>query len=191
MSTVQSAESCGRTLARHVRFYFDPPLRSSLGQPEPNMVYMRHPEVEGTSGATTREALDQVWRDKGWEEAPPPVVEDALADVRLLSEGLPSLAPGKTIPLVFDSIFSRDGKDYPDAYRVKVTYEGLGGRPYEEEILLDLGVYRNIQCIDTQGLNDIYKQVKRIADAVKSWTGAGRLKVLSRSDEGHGRRLAG
>ena len=44
------------------------------------MVYMRHPDLEATSDAQTREALDQVWRDKGWEEAPPPTVEDALAE---------------------------------------------------------------------------------------------------------------
>ena len=32
------------------------------------VVYMTHPEVEGTA-TTSREAFDKVWREKGWVEA--------------------------------------------------------------------------------------------------------------------------
>lgn len=34
-----------------------------------DMVYMKHPDVEGLSEPTTREAFEQVWSRKGWVEA--------------------------------------------------------------------------------------------------------------------------
>lgn len=34
-----------------------------------DMVYMKHPEVEGLSEPTTREAFEKVWSRKGWYEA--------------------------------------------------------------------------------------------------------------------------
>lgn len=170
----------GRTLARNVRLAFDPPLSSAIDQPDLRMdpVYMRMDGIEGTGGPVPRASYDGLWKAKGWEEVPPPVSEDPLAGVRLLSEGMPTLAPGRTIPIVFDSIFSRDGRGYPDAYTVTVSYVGEGDRQYEDTILLDLGVYRNIRCVENRNLNDIYGQVKRIADALQSGTNERRLRDL-------------
>ena len=173
----------GKTLARNVRLQFDPPLRSSLFQPRPDQVYMRHPDVETISKPTTREAFEQVWKDKGWVQALPPVVDDHLSGVRLLSEGMPTLAPGKTIPILFDSFISRK-EPYADAHTVRVTYEGERGRHFEETIALDLGIYRNMSTVTERNLTDIYNQLKRLVDTMRRWSsGEGGLKVWTRDGE--------
>jgi hypothetical protein len=161
-----------------------PPLRSSLGQPQPGQLFMKHPDIDAPPAPTTREALDQVWKEKGWVEAPPDPKEDALAKVRLISEGMPTLAPGKTIPILFDTTFSRcDGKGYPDAYRVKVTYESLSGRKYEDNPLLDLGIYWNIELVKRHDLHDVHAELHKIAETLKRWTGIWGLVVWSPDDE--------
>lgn len=173
----------GKTLARKVRFQFEPPLRSSLGQAQTEQVYMRHPDVEGTGGPTTREALEQVWKEKGWYEVPPPPVDDAVSDIPLLSQGMPTLAPGKTIPVLFDSFISRKSP-YPDAHTVRISYDGDDDRHYEDTILLDLGVYRNIQYVKRYNVHDIHAEVKQINATIKKWSSSfGGLKVLSPTDE--------
>lgn len=108
---------------------------------------------------------------------------DTLSSVRLLTEGMPTLAPGKHIPILFDSFITR-GNDRPDAYKVSLTYDGEGRRHYQETILLDLGVYRNIQYITTHDVHDVHAQVKKIAETLGKWTSTwGGVKVWSRDDE--------
>lgn len=96
---------------------------------------------------------------------------------RLLTEGIPTLAPGKTIPILFDVFLERG--DRPDAYSVDVSYEGERGRRYQERVPLDLGVYRNLEYVTTHTIHDVHARLKEIRDVIKKWstTGGGLLVV--------------
>ncbi len=121
----------GRTLARQVRFRFEPPLSSSIED--------EHPE--------------------------------RVSKVRVLTEGIPTLAPGKTISILFDFLTHRG--DRPDAYQAHVSYEGEGGRRYSETILLDLGIYRGFLEINRHDIHDVHDRLKEIGDVVKRWSAGG------------------
>jgi hypothetical protein len=139
----------GPTMARSVRIEIDPPLESSLD-----------------------------------EKGRP----DPMAELPVFTNEIPSMAPGKVIRLLFDSFIDREsvrekGSDLRDAYRVTVRYRGERGllrqRSYKDTMLLDLGIYRNIQYVDRRTIHDLYGQIKKIADAVGHWgAGAGTTGVV-------------
>ena len=118
----------GQTLARNVRFTFEPPLSSSIDE--------KH---------------------------------DTLKKARLLTEGIPTLAPGREIPILFDSFLER-GDERPDAYEVQVSYEGEKGQEYTDTVLLDLGIYRNLIYIDRKDIHHVHEQLKDIAKTLKRWS---------------------
>ena len=90
--------AAANTLARNVRFNFQPELSSSLDE--------EHDTIKG---------------------------------LRLLSDGIPTMPPGRTIPILFDH-FVRRGDKHPDCYNVHISYDGPADKPYEDDIVLDLGV---------------------------------------------------
>jgi hypothetical protein len=93
------------------------------------------------------------------------------------------MPPGRTIPLLFDSFHGR-GDEHADAYTVKISYEGPGGSLHEDEIILDLGIYRNIQYIDRKDIHDIHGEIKNIAGTIKKWTSTwGGIKIKTPEDE--------
>jgi hypothetical protein len=58
------------------------------------------------------------------------------------------------------------------------------GRSYVDEMVLDLGIYRNIQYVTHHTIHDVHKQLKKIADEVCRWSAPGSgVKVVSRKDE--------
>ncbi len=59
------------------------------------------------------------------------------------------------------------------AYRVAISYEGERGRSYVDEMVLDLGIYRNIQYVTQHTIHDVHKQLKKIADEVRRWSAPG------------------
>jgi len=135
----------GKTIARDIRFEFDPPL-------------------ETTRDSVANNAFG------------------AVRDLSLFKDGIPSLAPGKEIKIFFDQFPSRLDAKLPLTYNVRASYAGHGGEPYAELMTLDLAAYVGTGGITRYGLDDIYKQVKTIADNVKRWTDFSGLKVLTRRD---------
>lgn len=131
----------GPTIARNVRFVFDPPLSSSFDDDH-----------------------------------------DTVSGVRLLTDGMPTLAPGTEIPILFDSFINR-GNERPDAYRITVTYDGEGQRSYEDVLLIDLGVYRNLHYIDRKDMHHVATELKAIAETLKRWTVGLHGGVHVRTDE--------
>jgi hypothetical protein len=116
-----------------------------------------------------------------------------IAKIPLFTEEIPTLAPGRQIRLLFDSFPQREQGKFDDVYQVKITYEGEPRRSwwkdrtrsYDENTVLHLGIYRNIQYVQRRTVHDLYDQVKKIADAVRRWgpiTGSGIL-VVSREDQ--------
>jgi len=115
-----------------------------------------------------------------------------IANLRVFTGEIPSLAPGRQIRLLFDSFFQREQGNFDGVYQVKITYEGERRRfwwmdrtrSYNEDSVLDLGVYKNIQYIDRRTIHDVHKQLERIADAVKRWSSIGSgIVVVHREEE--------
>ena len=121
-----------------------------------------------------------------------PDSEDSISKLNIFTKGIPSLAPGKTISLLFDSAIQRYASNLPDCYDVRVSYEGggekgwLGARKtesYEDWMVLDLGIYFNTHRIMRRGLHDIHERLKEIAGEMKKWSASGRgLLVLDPAD---------
>jgi hypothetical protein len=107
---------------------------------------------------------------------------EPVAKLRVFAEEIPTMAPDREIRTLFDSFPDREGQKLDDVYRVTITYEGERGRSYVDEMVLDLGIYRNITYIEQHTIHDVHKQLKKIAEELRRWSGSG-LKVVSRKDE--------
>jgi hypothetical protein len=116
-----------------------------------------------------------------FDESPVEGAPRRFADLKLFREGLPTLAPGKRINVLFDSWIQRG--ELPDAYTVKVTYRGEGSRRYEDEIRLDLGSFRYLRRVGRRGLHDIHRELEKIASELRGWRAfGGGLKVKTPED---------
>lgn len=107
-------------------------------------------------------------------------------EAKMLREGIPSLAPGKRIPAMFDYGSNRaETKDkYPDVYEVTVEYRDATGRRLPPEMnVLDLGIYWNVLRIGGKDIDDIHKSLEAIGKQLESWSapiGDGLLTVSDR-----------
>jgi hypothetical protein len=116
---------------------------------------------------------------------------EPIAKLRLFSDQIPTMAPGREIRTFFDSFSQREQQQLDDVYQVTITYEGERGRSYVDEMVLDLGIYRNTTFIDQHTIHDVHKQLKRIADEVRRWSASGSgIKVVSRKDQREDHALA-
>lgn len=106
-----------------------------------------------------------------------------FSKLRILTDGVPTLAPGREIPIVFD-FFAVRPDELQDAYTVTVTYDDDRGRPLRDEIALDLGMYRNIEYIDRKTIHDVHGQLKQIVETLHRWNAdVGGLLVKTPDDE--------
>lgn len=130
----------GKSMARDVRFEFNPPLESS------------------------------------WSQVP-------FHELKMFSDGIPTLAPGKVIQTLFDISVQRFPRrhELPDVYEARVQYtDDTGKRPFDERMNLDLGVYWNLTFVERHGIHDAHARLKEIRDIFKKWTassGGGLLHV--------------
>jgi hypothetical protein len=107
-----------------------------------------------------------------------------LDTLKMLSEGIPSLAPGKTIRTVFDSLIQREPEALPDLYAVTARYsDETGDRDFEENLDLDLGVYRNLIRVQRRGQHDIHERLKDIRNEMRKWTAGTRGLLRLSPDE--------
>jgi hypothetical protein len=91
-------------------------------------------------------------------------------ELKPLRESIPSLPPGKQIPVLFDLFTQRDESVYPDLYRVKVTFHAPAlKRRIEDESVLDLGVYRNILYATRRDLHDVHERLKELVTETRKW----------------------
>jgi hypothetical protein len=109
---------------------------------------------------------------------------EPVAKLRLFTEEIPTLAPGREIRTLFDSFPARTEQQLEEVYRVTISYEGERRRGYVDEMVLDLGVYAKVTYVEQRTVHDVHKEVKRIADELRRWTAPGSgLKVVSRKDQ--------
>jgi hypothetical protein len=115
-------------------------------------------------------------RDVRFEFSPP--LESSWSHVpfnelKMFSDGIPTLAPGKVIQTLFDVSVQRFPRrhELPDVYEARIQYtDDTGKRPFDERMNLDLGVYWNLTFVERHGIHDVHARLKEIRDIFKKWT---------------------
>jgi hypothetical protein len=120
-------------------------------------------------------------------EIEPPLqssMEIPLDKLKMLGEGISSLAPGKSIRTAFDSLIQRKPLGLPDVYAVTAQYsDETSRRQFQEKLDLDLGVYWNLIRVQRRGEHDIHERLKDIRDELRKWTSGTRGLLRLSPDE--------
>jgi hypothetical protein len=92
--------------------------------------------------------------------------------MKMLNEGIPTLAPGKRIKTLFDIFSQRDDDDgLPLTHRAKLTYTDEDrGRKFDDEFVLDLELYRYLSTVTRHTIHDLYKQIEQLNKTLKGWS---------------------
>lgn len=86
-----------------------------------------------------------------------------VGKLKMLNEGIATMAPGKKYRTFFDTGQQRGNSDLPMSYVATVTYTGEpDNRTFEETMNLDLDLYMDQSDIRRHGLHDIHAQLGRI-----------------------------
>jgi hypothetical protein len=105
-------------------------------------------------------------------------------DLKMLGQGVASLAPGTTIRTLFDTAHQRHGKGYPDEYVARVQYQdSTERRSFTESLTLDLGVFWNLTRVDRKGLHEIHGELAAIKKTLESWKASGGGLLRASPDE--------
>jgi hypothetical protein len=99
--------------------------------------------------------------------------ERKTAELKMFRESIPTLAPGKFFSTAFDSFPAREQSGLPDAYAVIVRYRGELPHDYEDEQILDLGIYRNLLHVNRRTIHDVAERLKEMKDELHKWTATG------------------
>lgn len=95
----------------------------------------------------------------------------ALDKMKMLNEGISTLAPGKKIRTFFDMGNQRGKTELPMTYAARARYtDDTGRRHFDETVDLDLDLYMHLSEINRQGVHDIHKRLEEIRDVFKKWT---------------------
>lgn len=105
-----------------------------------------------------------------------------IQELQIFKKGIESMPPSQVIETFFDTFFGRDEKD--DLYRATVEYRGEGGRKFTHRMDLDLGLYRNTSPVHAKTLDDVHKELEKIAKTLDDFKASGGdgLLVLSPED---------
>jgi hypothetical protein len=117
--------------------------------------------------------------DGEWKDSPP------IAALKIFSQGIPSLAPGKQIATLYESFFNFDKPNAaPRSYNVTTSYVDHAGRPYTERTVLDLDVYWNTRRVERHGVHDVHERLKEISKEIKNWTAGlnGGIRIATDAD---------
>lgn len=105
-----------------------------------------------------------------------------VAEVTMIKNGIPSLAPQKEMRLFFDQFPARAAADLPLTYYVTVSYRDHAGHEYVEEQVLDLQVYLGTGGIHRDGLHEVHRELKVISEQIKRWTDSSGLRIVTQAD---------
>jgi hypothetical protein len=137
-------KNVGTTLARNVKFEFNPAMSTTL---------------DDTPG------------------------RGPIMDMNLFRNGIPSLAPGKEITILFDRFPTRVEQNLPLTYDVRVSYTDNSGTPWSEPTVLDLAMYLGTGGITRHDIHDVHKRLEEIVREIRKWTfSGGGVKVMDRED---------
>lgn len=122
-------------------------------------------------------------------EIDPPLesaIDIEISKLKMLSEGIATLAPGKKYRTFFDMSFRRneDRPDLPMNHIARVRYwDEKHKREFDETLNLDLDQYMHINTVTRHGLHDIHKEVEKIRKVFEKWTSGIGSGVLALSLE--------
>jgi hypothetical protein len=104
-----------------------------------------------------------------------------LGKLKMLNEGIKTLAPGKRYRTFFDLGFRRVDSGLPMNYTATITYRDQDRRrEFREELNLDLDLFMYLETINRAGLHEIHKQLEQIQGLMKKWssgTGSGLIAM--------------
>lgn len=109
-----------------------------------------------------------------------------LADLKMLNEGIATLAPGTKYRTFFDMGFRRAKSDLPMNYTASVSYtDEKGRRSFQETLNLDLDLFMNLISITRHDVHDVNKRLEEIRDLLKKWTSSlpGGLIVMNPDEQ--------
>jgi len=89
----------------------------------------------------------------------------------LLSQGIPTIPPGKRYRFLLDSIPARVEADLPITYTARVTYRADGRRkPFNDEYTLDLSFLLGLGEIRRKSLHDVAQTLDEMQKDMRRWT---------------------
>lgn len=107
--------------------------------------------------------------------------DDPVEEFAVFSNGIPMLAPGRSILVDFGegpNFFPDDGSGVPLRYEATVRYKALHGKASYNDppLILDLQPFKHA-IIRRDDLYQIASHLKEIRKLMSSWTGGRRLKI--------------
>lgn len=127
-------------------------------------------------------------RDVSIEISPPlkSAIDIEIGKLKMLNEGIATLAPGKKYRAFFDMSFRRneDRPDLPMNHTARVRYwDEKRRRVFDETLDLDLDQYMHINTVTRHGLHDIYGQMEKIRKIFEKWTSSTGRGMLAMTPE--------
>lgn len=125
-----------------------------------------------------------------WIEIDPPLesaIDIDVGKLKMLNEGIATLAPGKKYRTFFDMGFRRAEaeRDYTMNHTVRVRYKDeKGKRSFDETLNLDMDQYMNMNTVTRHGLHDIHNELEKARKVLEKWGwGGGRGLVTMTPEE--------
>ncbi len=127
-------------------------------------------------------------RDVRIEINPPleSAIDIEVGKLKMLNEGIATLAPGKKLRTFFDMSFRRneDRPDLPMNYVARVRYsDEKGKRLFDETLNLDMDQYMHMHTVTRHGLHDIHGQLEKIRKVFEKWGWSGGRGLVAMSPE--------
>jgi hypothetical protein len=135
-------------------------------EPEvPPLLYLVVTNLGRTMASNVRFEVDPPFRSTQDEHWGLPV-----GQIRLLTSGIPSLAPGKRHVTAFDTLFDREKLGLPSCYRVRVFYDGEDGQSFTDTQRLDLDLYRDLRPVRRDTIHEVSETLKQIERRMTGWS---------------------
>jgi hypothetical protein len=120
-------------------------------------------------------------RDVRIEIEPPleSAIDVEIGELKMLREGIATMAPGKRSRSFVDMGFRRAETELAMNHIATVTYRDEdGGRSFREVMNLDLDQYMSIRFVQKKDLHDLNKQMESIRKVIERWGSSGPVDGL-------------
>lgn len=108
-------------------------------------------------------------------------VGSAFADAKLFKNGIPTMAPGREVRIMFDSTLERfnDDDQDEDAYPIEIAFTDVFGVRRSELFVLDPEMLKGTNYVGIKSTHDMGKSLETIAETIKgSGLDRGQLGVV-------------